>query len=105
MFRFERRWRQVPETGVPSKLRVALVEMLDSSSMISASRAGLSRSAESRPRRKSLHSGTIGSDIVGRQDLALGHLPAGLVDLDLPVGSVEAVGRVAQEDHPSTGMK
>ena len=38
-------------------------------------------------------------DVVGRQHLALRHLAAGLVGVDLPMCRLETVGRVAQEDH------
>ena len=38
-------------------------------------------------------------DVVVRQHLALRHLAAGLVGLDLPVCCVEAVGGMAKEDH------
>lgn len=38
-------------------------------------------------------------DVVGGQDLALRHLAALLVGLDLPLGGVEAISRVTQEDH------
>ena len=42
-------------------------------------------------------------DVVGRQDLAPGHLAARLVGLDLPVCRVEAIGGVAEEDDPQHG--